>query len=131
MGPVSTSAFIYRDVLRHILPAIVGVVLFAPFLRSDSTPKVGVDVLSLWVIVIAFTMSLPVLDLAERAYRRVRGRKGISDLDWWSKVWNFDELFFRLSKDEREYLYLTAAYLAVFQLISGYLALFGLISLTR
>jgi hypothetical protein len=122
MGSITSGTFIFRDFIRYILPTVIAACLFFPLFRgSGSQPSL--DVVVFVMVVFGYVLYAPVIFIGELflcrfpqdILSRQRSRK---KQEWWAKNWDYDTLWFRLDKDEREYLYLTHSYIQFYRITS-------------
>lgn len=145
MTGISPSVFLARDVLEHVLPSLLAVVLFLPFCGVSASEIAEQNVLlaaivgayvagSLFQAVNASALvSRPMAWLfsilsnsrdvgqgqKSNMYWSGESVQSVRDrTEWIGRNWDMDSLFSLLSKEEREYFYLTRAYLRLFQLSS-------------
>lgn len=116
MAAIGTAALTFRDLLQNALPTVIGVLLLVP--RTDA------DELVIVAAVIFGYFLAPIAELVvARIYKHTPFlRKRIRALDneraRIAARWNYKRLFYYLDKDEREYLYQTAAYANFFRTTS-------------
>lgn len=136
---ISPSVFLTRDFLEHILPTIIAACLFLPFLVKLEGAKLEsmlVGALVLGYFVSALTQRIVRVPWIHRGmhllYRweshGVTLQQIKSGHQWRARNWNYDRLFYLLNKDDREYLYLTRAYLNLAQDLCFYLMLYLLVN---
>ena len=145
MGAISASVFVTRDFIEYVLPATVVVCLFAPWIRGGS---IGLESLAAGAVLASYVLGamqntlsrIPWIDgtlarfhlrpPAERPEGREHTRRQIrEERQWQAENWDFDRLFYGLSKDDREYLYLTLAYANLSYALSLYLFFYGIVNL--
>lgn len=128
---IGTAAFIFRDVLQYILPTFIAAILFLP-LFGDRFRELGLETLLLGSAIVGFLGSTPVSWIAKRTARFVPLVRRYDELaDWHQRNWDYSRLFYTLDKDEREYLYLTGAYLEFYRTVSLHLLVYAGINLFR
>jgi hypothetical protein len=114
---VGEAAFVFRDVIKYILPTLLALVLFAPL----ATDAVSLDHLLFASILIGYVASLLVgnyyleLPLIRKHKARVD-----EQIEKNNARWNYTALTTILDKDERDALYLTDSYAALYLLFSAY-----------
>jgi len=128
MAVIRTAAFSFRDFLESILPTIVALCLFMPYVSSFNS----FDLAFLAVALLGYAISSPVIAITKKIYRYfpIVGQKIKSieeEKEWWSNNWDYSKLFYRLKSDEREYIYLTAAYASCFRTMSFYFLIYAII----
>jgi|GEM_PF-3457049 len=105
---MSTSGFLYRDILKYVLPVAIMLLLFIPFINSDFE----VNSIGLIAIVLSFVLGCLIEHISTYIKYIFLSIKKTSEIgNWMSENWNYDKVFYYLDKDERDYLYLTAAYI--------------------
>ena len=116
------SAFLIRDVIQHVIPTLVALVLFVPLVTDDvgGGPLVmGAVVLAVVAGALMSTIGGPVVrmlpGLAGRARRHRRNRA------WWNRNFDFVRLWYRLTQAERQNLYATQAYAEMYAMVAFYL----------
>src|ERR1700688_662147 len=144
MGSIGPSVFLARDIIRHLIPTLVATALFFPL--SPGSKSIGVEGLATIAIVSAYfvtafagqAMSVGAIDhLMSTLYLPLEEKdsngkpikeptaKEIKDThQWWGGNWDYERLFFSLDKDDREYVYMTDAYLTCFDLLSFFFFLY-------
>ena len=143
MASIEPSVFLTRDVLEHLLPTLLAVILLLPFaLSPGQSPEY--DSILLASVVLAYVVGAlsqavvrqPWIALSLAGFYSLLGTKSADTIehirnrsDWWARNLDMDLLFNSLSKDEREYFYLTRAYLRLFQISSLYLVLYGALNI--
>jgi hypothetical protein len=116
---ISFSAFIYRDIVRYIVPTALALALLLPTISLSF----DLNVIILGAILLGYVAT----DVVGNAYgffieklslkwRDLEARK-IEN----AKRWDYDKLFYALSVEERDYLYLTNSYVTLYLVISAYL----------
>jgi hypothetical protein len=148
VGAISPSVFLTRDFIEYVLPTLVAVVLFSPL--GTRSAGVSLEIMLSGAIVASYLLSAFAEDVAGTSWLRKamatlhqRRRPGWRpkerpepSLDeirrthrWWCENWDYDRLFYSLCKDDREYIYLTRAYLNCFLILSLYLLLYMAVNL--
>lgn len=133
MEVVKASPFSYRDTIQHVLPNLLGYLLFAPLLPEPKHPEIAL----ICVAVLSFVADAPLRRTTRLFYRnapwtRRRFRAAEAELARLGSRWNLDKLFRQsASEEEREYLYLTGSYANFYRLSGFYLFLIGCLSVWR
>jgi hypothetical protein len=141
VGAISPSAFLTRDFIEYVFPATVATCLFLPFSRDGS---IGLEILVGGSVLVSYILgsirdtlsgiswidgSLINLHLHPPASRERKESESEDENSWQAGNWDYDLLFYSLSKDDREYIYLTAAYRNMSYALSLYLLLYGIVNL--
>lgn len=140
-GPVSLSAMLTRDVIRHVTPTLIAVAFLQPF-TSSSMAIINVEALVTVALLSGFFVTAlagqavevgVISSVMSKLYLTQKGDEPNSEVvgnahEWWSANWDYDRLFFSLDKDDREYTYLTYAYRDCFELISFFFFLYCIIN---
>lgn len=111
---MSTSGFLYRDILKHVLPTLLLFLLIFPIFYEG----INYTVLSSFAVVISITLGELFNRLSTKLNKFIFSEraKEIGEVNtWMNKNWNYRKVFYYLDKDERDYLYLTGAYIEFFK----------------
>ncbi len=123
---MSTSGFLYRDILKYVMPTLLFLILIVPLLESS----VDYQILILFGIIISLLFG-PLLSristLLFKLFPNVK--KVIKVSHWMNSNWDYRKAFYSLSKDERDYLYLTGAYIEFFKNSGFVVSVFMILSL--
>lgn len=107
---MTTSGFLYRDILKYILPFGLFFGLFYPFTAfktNDLNEILPIIILFSFVfgILIEKISTYPFLIFADIRHMKMTNR-------WMIDNWNIKKLFYNLDNNDRDYLFLTAAYIS-------------------
>lgn len=135
MGGISVSAFVFRDVIRYILPTIIALGLYVPYFVPEGR-ELSIETLLLFSVVLGYVVYSPISYLASTfqisilkyvprlsIYQHKKRRM------WWTTNWDYDELWTNLEQQERDYLYLTMSYIEFFRLSGFYFFIYMVINL--
>jgi hypothetical protein len=123
------APFSLRDFLQRILPTVIASCLFIPFCPSLNK-IVSFESLIVGATLISYMIESPVSQLVSIIYDKLPKSKFLlGKKSWLSNNWNYDELFYSLSPEEREYLYLTSGYIHFYKTVSFYLLIFAIANL--
>lgn len=122
MAFVQASPFTFRDFLQAILPGLIGASLFAPYTKAQSTEEllIGVGLFS-------YVIYTPISELAARSFGLIlstKMKKLNANREWHARNWNYDRLFYHASNEDREYLYLTGAYVEFYRITAFYFLIY-------
>ncbi|HVF60958.1 MAG TPA: hypothetical protein VNJ70_14220 [Thermoanaerobaculia bacterium] len=119
MAFVQAAPFSFRDFLRSILPGLIAAGLFVPYTGASRNEELvlGIALLS-YVIYTPLSKLANVFRLMPIVGGRVRALD--EDLELRKGNWDYKRLFYLATTEEREYLYLTAAYLDFYRLTALY-----------
>jgi len=124
MAEAVSSPLTFRDFIRHLLPTAAAICLFAP-LSSQALGKLEVTSLVFAAILLGYVVTTPLTKFVVKLYRLTPVLKRFRlHRDWMNKNWDLGSLFYLLTQEEREYLYLTASYADFFRLVSFYLLIY-------
>jgi len=135
MGAIGPSGFIFRDFIKFILPTAIGASLFAPFLIMKGN-TVSFEGLAFIVVLLGYVIYSPIAILsdffqAKLPFKNLRLDDARKQNEKLINRWDYDALWSALSKDEREYLYLTQSYFEFYQTTGFYFLAYFLINLIR
>jgi hypothetical protein len=121
--PEGSSPLTFRDSIRHLLPTAAAVSLFVP-LWSDDKLEVGSLVFA--CVLLGYVITTPLTKFLGWLYRFTPAVRALGDRrQWIAANWDFGELFLnRLSQEEKEYTYLTGAYLDFYRQLAFYLLIY-------
>lgn len=124
---MAPSGFLVRDVIQHMIPTLVGLVLFVPFAahNADAVPLLlGAVVLAYAAGPLLASLARPVtrLLLAVSGRSRRHGRNRV----WWNGNFDFVRLWYRLTQTQRENLYATQAYAEMYAMLAVYLLAYAI-----
>lgn len=111
---MSTSGFLYRDILKHVLPTLLLFLLIFPVFYES----IDYTVLSASAVVVSIALGEIFNRLSTKLNKILFSEKAreIGEINvWMNKNWNYRKVFYYLNKDERDYLYLTGAYIEFFK----------------
>jgi hypothetical protein len=120
-----SSPLTFRDFIRHLLPTATALCLFLPLFRIPNE-KFEVAAIVFASVVLGYLVTTPLTDLIAVTYRctpimKVFNRRRA----WMAGNWDYDKLFYGLSQEEREYLYVTLGYLELYRQLSFYLLIYA------
>lgn len=120
-----SSPLTFRDFIRHLLPTATALCLFLPLFRIPQE-KLEVAAVVFASVVLGYLVTTPLNDLIVVCYRctpimKVFNRRRA----WMAGNWDYDKLFYGLSQEEREYLYVTLGYLELYRQLSFYLLIYA------
>ena len=130
MGAIGPAGLIFRDFLKYILPTLIAICLYSPLFFPVNT-EVKVKLLIFSAFLLGYIIYSPVSMLTSFAHSILK-IKGIDlsqhklDREWCIKNYNYDALWGRLVKDEREYLYLTKSYFEFYQTTGFYFIVYAI-----
>jgi hypothetical protein len=127
---IRADPFSFRDFIQYILPALIGVYLFIPYVASIDS----IDAAFVSAAIFGYVLATPISSIARAIFGLIPGlRNRIKQLSikrqWWSRNWNYDRLFYMLTKDERDYLYLTGAYVEFYRTVSVCFLIYSLLQI--
>jgi hypothetical protein len=119
----ASSPLTFRDSVRHLLPTAAAICLFAPLLASD---KLELGSLVFAAVLLGYVVTTPLTIFLGWLYRFTPAVKNLSrQREWIASNWDFDELFLnRLTQEEKEYVYLTGAYVDFYRQLAFYLLVY-------
>jgi hypothetical protein len=124
-----------RDLLQRILPTVIASCLFIPF-SPPLNKMVSFEGLIIGAILLSYLIESPISQeslisqIVSTIYDKLPKYKSLlGKKRWLSNNWNYDELFYSLSNEEREYLYLAASYIHFYKTVSFYLLIFAIVNL--
>lgn len=128
MAAPSPSSFIFRDFIQYIFPTLIAACLFVPF-SSRLNSVVSFEGLFFGAAILGYIISSPLTKLVNFSMRYIPIAKGTlreyeKRGEWIANNWNFERLFFVLSNDEREYIYLTSSYAEFYRFVGFYLLIY-------
>lgn len=128
MALVQAAPFTFRDFMQQILPGLIAAGLFVPYTGTEQTEAtfIGAALLS-YVIYTPVSKAANVFKVLP--FLRKKIRKLDADRVWMGANWNYDRLFYVVTNEEREYLYLTGAYMQFYKLSAFYFFLYALTQL--
>jgi hypothetical protein len=135
MADVAPSPLTFRDFLYYTLPTAIAICLFAP-LYNPLRDKISIESLILSAVILGYLVSTPVIKLASKLYNKLpilsaRLADYKKKMEWSKRNWDYDRLFYFISNEEREYLYLTRSYADFYRLVSFYLIIYSIINISR
>ncbi len=130
MLKLPSDPFSFRDFIQFILPTLIGASLFLPYV----SPLPSIETVLVLAALFSYIIATPVSEFARLVYRLIPGvRRRVKELadrrEWWGCNWDYDRLFYFLSKDERDYLYLTGSYTEFNRTVSVYVLVYFLVQL--
>jgi hypothetical protein len=109
---MSMSSFLYRDVLKYVLPSILFFFLLFTLLNQDLETDLVVSIGTLLSLIFGCIVDKP----SEKLFKIFISVRNTSEVvKWMNANWNLDKVFYYLDKEERDYLYLTGAYIGFFR----------------
>ncbi|TNJ34210.1 hypothetical protein FGF66_12340, partial [Chlorobaculum thiosulfatiphilum] len=109
---MSTSGFLYRDILKYVLPTLLFLILIVPLLNGS----INYEILIPFGIITSLLFGPLLSEISTLLFKLFpKVKKLISVSEWMNSNWDYGKMFYSLSKDERDYLYLTAAYIDFFK----------------
>jgi hypothetical protein len=124
MAFVQAAPFTFRDFIQQILPGLIAAGLFVPFAGVTSTESTFIAA-ALLSYVISTPVSLAANCLKLIPFLRAKLKELDADRKWEDLNWNYTRLFYRLSDEEREYTYLTGAYMQFYKVSAFYFLLYS------
>ena len=123
------SAYLVRDLLQYIVPTLVGLTLFVPLVEDD----IGAGFLVVAALAAGYGLGPVVSAIAGPLVRLIPGiGRAIRDHQrthlWWSANVDFDRLWYRLSRDDRQALQAAGAYGELYAVVAFYLGLFAVMA---
>lgn len=123
---MAPTSFLVRDILQHVVPTLTGLALFVPMVEDD----VGPGLLVVAAVVLGYVLGPVVAALAGPLVRLVPGvgapvRRHHNAHLWWSANVDFDRLWYRLSRDDRQSLHAARAYAELYAAMALYLAVYA------
>lgn len=145
MSGISPTVFLTRDVLQHVLPASLAAVLFLPYcevgtseaeakivlfaalvgaylvgslLQAASSHPATETAMATLFRLLTFSRKAETGQEASRYWVGESVREIFDGTEWSDHNWDMNALFSLLTKEEREYFYLTRAYLELFKVTS-------------
>jgi hypothetical protein len=115
--PIGLGNFIFRDLVKYILPTVIALTLFAPLLGR----QFDLETLVFASILLGYFFS----PMAAQIYERMPFvKKKFSPIEEGLAVeasrWNLDRVFYSLNQDEKNAFYLTDAYRSFYLVTSAY-----------
>jgi hypothetical protein len=105
---MSTSGFLYRDILKYILPIAFFYLLFIPYVSN----KIRVEELVGLSVITSFVLGCSLEYFAKLIFQLLPSVKRDKKVwVWMNRNWNYSKMFYDLDKDDRDYLYLSSAYI--------------------
>ncbi len=123
------SAYLVRDILQRIVPTLVGLTLFAPLVEDDvSAGFLAVAALAAGYVLgpVVAAVAGPLVRLVPGIGRVIRRHRQVHA--WWSANVDFDRLWYRLSRDDRQALHAARAYSELYATVAFYLVLYAVIA---
>jgi hypothetical protein len=124
------GALIFRDIVQYVFPTIIAITLFLPFFGAHT---VSVEGLVFGAILLGYVFSSLIGKLVGISYdyipiirKCIRKRQRIAE--WMDSNWDYATVFYSLTHEDREYLYLTAAYKDFYYVTSFYLLAYSLLN---
>jgi hypothetical protein len=109
---MSTSGFLYRDILKYVLPSVLFFFLFLSIFKleieTDSILSIGI----LTSLLLGCLIDKP-SSIFFNTFPDVKNAAKVTK--WMNQNWDYRKVFYYLDKDERDYLYLTGAYIVFFR----------------
>lgn len=121
-SPLALSAFVLRDVFKYLLPTLIALALFAPLVHAN----VELTNLVFPAIALGYVMT----PVAGRLFRMVPYQKQERaelkrEFDRGCERWDYDAVYFAMSKDERDSTQQSDAYATFYFLMAGYFLAFA------
>ncbi|MBR9802593.1 hypothetical protein GYB59_13325 [bacterium] len=111
-----------RDLLQNFLPAGIAVILFSPFITTEQSLEGTLLATVLLAYPISILLYRPVGWFSNLAFLFCPTRQRLRKVRvWWAGNWDYQKLFHSISSEDRNYLYLTAAYIKYFNYVAFYL----------
>ena len=132
MAAISPPPLSLRDFIQHIFPTVIAICLFIPF-YAPINKIISTEGLIVAAAILGYIISSPVLKLVGFAVRYIpligkKLREYKTEGEWHDKNWDYDRLFYLLSNDDREYIYLTGSYAEFYRLAGFYLLIYALVN---
>jgi hypothetical protein len=113
-----------RDFFQRIFPTIIAVSLFAP-LYAPLRNVISLEGLIFSAFLLGYLIESPISRIISLIYDKLPSAKAYSKrMRWFGKNWDYSKLFYSLTNEEREYLYLTASYAHFYKSVSFYLLVY-------
>jgi len=144
MADTVSSPFTLRDIIKHVAPTLIALCLFIPFHPSLNN-KIKSETLVFCAIILGYLLEHPVMFLADLVFKILSPvlqpflkllsmffpnlpnqstKKLAQKRDWLTKNWDYNKLFYSMTQEEREYIYLTGSYAEFYKLTSLYLIVY-------
>ncbi len=124
-----SSPLTFRDFIRHLLPTATALCLFLPFLRVPQN-KFEVAAVVFASVVLGYLVTTPLNTFLAAYYSCTPIMKVFTRRRrWMAANWDYDKLFYSLTQEEREYIYVTQGYLELYRQLSFYLLIYALANL--
>jgi hypothetical protein len=121
---MSMSGFLYRDIVKFILPTLIGICLIGSFfeinLQDTSAFLIAVFVGFLFSGLLS---SINIIHWIPKIKEREKVKKMMIN------NWDYDLMFYSLDKDDRDYLYLSGSYLQFYITTVFYLFIYLIINI--
>lgn len=126
---MSPPPFSLRDFFQRIFPTIIAACLFVPFLEPLNKVA-SLEGLIFGAIVFSYLIESPVSRIVSLVYDKLPKPQALSKrMRWIANNWDYDALFYSITTEEREYLYLTHGYARFYKTISFYLLAYALLNM--
>jgi hypothetical protein len=130
MADSVSSPLSFRDFIRHLLPTATALCLFLP-LVPFTKGKLEVGALVFAAVVLGYLVTTPLNSLLATFYSAIPVMKILNRRRRWAENnWDLNKVFYAVSQEEREYLYMTASYIDMYRQLSFYLLIYALVNLT-
>jgi hypothetical protein len=130
MADAVSSPLSFRDFIRHLLPTATALCLFLPLFHFPKE-KLEVAAVVFAAVILGYLVTTPLNTFLSRYYdstpiMKVFGRRW----QWMKGNWDLDKLFYSLTQEERDYIYVTAGYLELYRQLSFYLSIYAAVNLS-
>ena len=120
---MSTSSFLYRDVIKYIIPTLLFLILATSLVPEE----IDLPPLITFGIIISLLFGAFISTISNYFFRLFPDvRRVISIAQWMNSNWDYRKMFYYIHKEERDYLYLTGAYIEFFKNSACILVVFAL-----
>ncbi len=120
---MSTSSFLYRDVIKYIIPTLLFLILATSLVPEE----IDLPPLITFGIIISLLFGAFISTISNWFFRLFPDvRRVISIAQWMNSNWDYRKMFYYIHKEERDYLYLTGAYIEFFKNSACILVVFAL-----
>lgn len=151
MADTVSSPFTLRDIIKHVAPTLIALCLFIPFHPSLNN-KIKSEALVFCAIILGYLLEHPVTFLADLVFKilspvselflkllsrfspnlpQSEYKKLTHKRAWLTKNWDYNKLFYSMTQEEREYIYLTGSYTEFYRITSLYLIVYIILIIGR
>ena len=129
---MTPSGYLIRDLLQHVVPTLAGLALFVPLVKET----VAVGLLVVAALVLGYLLGPVIGAVAGPVVRLLPGiggavRRHRRAYLWWSANVDFNRLWYRLPRDDRQALHAARAYGDLYATLAFHLAVYAIIAGVR